>query len=72
MLVTSAYHMRRAVAAFRRAGLAVLPCPAGVRTWPGKRHGPEDFHPDGSSLRRSSAAIREYAALLVLEFSGNP
>ncbi len=65
VLVTSAYHMRRAVAAFRRAGLEVSPCPAGFQTWPGKRYGPEDFLPDGASLRRSSAAIREYAALVV-------
>ncbi len=64
VLVTSAYHMRRAVASFRRAGLEVSPCPVGFQTWPGKRYGPEDFLPDGASLRRSSVAAREYAALI--------
>ena len=65
VLVTSAYHMRRAVASFRRAGLEASPCPAGFRTWAGKSYGPDDFLPDAGSLRGSSAALREYAALLV-------
>ncbi len=72
VLVTSAYHMRRALASFRRAGLEASPCPAGFRTWADKRYGPEDFLPDAASLRGSSAALREYAALLVYEFPGNP
>jgi len=63
VLVTSAYHMRRAVASFRGAGLRVTPCPAAFRTWAGKEYGPEDFLPDATALRTSSVAIREYAAL---------
>lgn len=65
ILVTSAYHMRRAVASFRSAGLEATPCPAAFRTWAGKKYGPEDFLPDSAGLRASSVAIREYAALLV-------
>ncbi len=65
VLVTSAYHMRRAAMEFRRAGLAATPCPAAFQTWAGKEYGPEDLLPDGVSLRRSSRAIREHAALLV-------
>ena len=65
VVVTSAYHMRRAVAEFRMAGLDVSPCPAGFRTWTGKAYGPEDILPDAGCLRRSSSALREYAALIV-------
>ncbi len=65
VLVTSAYHMRRAAMEFRRAGVGATPCPAAFRTWAGKRYGPEDFLPDSSPLRTSSLAVREYAALLV-------
>lgn len=64
VLVTSAYHMRRAFASFRRVGLGATPCPVAFRTWAGKEYGSEDFLPDSASLRRSSVAIREYAALL--------
>ncbi len=65
VLVTSAFHMRRAVGEFRRAGLAVTPFPAGFRTWAGKRYGPEDFLPNPSALQDASMAAREYAALFV-------
>ena len=65
VVVTSAYHMRRAAMEFRRAGLPATPCPAVFQTWAGKEYGPEDVLPDGASLRRSSVAIREYAALIV-------
>jgi len=65
VVVTSAYHMRRAAMEFRRAGLPATPCPAVFQTWAGKEYGPEDVLPDGTSLRRSSVAIREYAALIV-------
>ncbi len=65
VLVTSAYHMRRAAMEFRRAGLPATPCPAVFQTWAGKEYGPEDFLPDGASLRMSSVAAREYAALIV-------
>ncbi len=69
VLVTSAYHMRRAVLNFRRAGLDPRPCPAAFRTGTGQSYGPEDLLPDPGSLRRSSAAVREYAALLVAAIS---
>ncbi len=65
VLVTSAYHMRRAAMEFRRAGFGATPCPAAFRTWAGKRYGPEDLLPDPASLRTSCVAVREYAALLV-------
>lgn len=71
VLVTSAYHMRRAAMEFRRAGLPATPCPAVFQTWPGKRYGPEDILPDPWSLRRSSIALRERAALVVYGFPGN-
>ncbi len=65
VLVTSAYHMRRASMEFRRAGFAATPCPAGFQTWTGKGYGPEDLLPDAGSLRRSAIGFRERAALFV-------
>lgn len=71
VIVTSAYHMRRAAMEFRRAGLPAAPCPASFHTWPGKAYGPEDLLPDPASLRRSCLALRERAALLVARLPGS-
>ncbi len=64
VLVTSAFHMRRAVLLFERAGVKATPYPAGFRTWTGKKHGPEDFLPTAAGLFESATAMKEYLALL--------
>ena len=58
-VVTSAWHMPRAMALFRHAGLAPLPCPADYTF-----HAGDDFHWtdlfwDIASLERSTWAVRE-------------
>lgn len=62
-LVTDAWHMPRAVAAFRRAGLTVLPAPMGYVT-PVERRVLE-WLPSGYGLLASRAVLREWLALTV-------
>lgn len=69
LLVTSAWHMPRAVGAFRAAGFAVTPCPVDYRS--GAR---SDLLAAGSSmasgLDRFDLAVREWVGLLVYRLSG--
>jgi len=62
ILVTSAYHMKRAVLSFKKVDMDVLPFPAGFRTWENKKYGWEDYLPQ--DLGGISVAIREYMGLL--------
>ncbi len=64
LLVTSAYHMRRAVTAFEKAGVAVTPVPAGYRTWKGKPYRWVSYLPSVGALDVSTNALREYLGLL--------
>jgi len=70
LLVTSAYHLPRAVGAFRKAGFAVEAYPVDWRT-----RGPEDalrpFPSLGEGLRRTDIAMREWTALVVYWLLGN-
>jgi uncharacterized SAM-binding protein YcdF (DUF218 family) len=69
LLVTSAYHMPRAIGCFREAGFPVEPFPVDYRT-----AGPRDLwrFDDRSSdaLRRVDAAAREWIGLLAYRLSG--
>jgi uncharacterized SAM-binding protein YcdF (DUF218 family) len=69
LLVTSAYHMPRAVGTFRRAGFNVIAFPAGWRT-----HGWRDFFWSEASvtenLRRVDVATREWEGLAVYRILG--
>jgi len=64
LLVTSAYHMRRAVAVFEKAGVAVTPVPAGFRTWKGKPYPWASYLPSAGAFHGSTTALREYLGLL--------
>jgi uncharacterized SAM-binding protein YcdF (DUF218 family) len=60
ILVTSAYHMQRAVMLFRAAGFDVEPYPVDFRaTDQNRRTTMLDFIPDASGLDTSAAALRE-------------
>src|SRR5208282_4855819 len=69
LLVTSAYHMPRAMAAFRAAGFVVEAYPVDWRT-----RGPIDaVRPSaslGDGLRRTDTAVREWVGLLAYRLSG--
>jgi prepilin-type processing-associated H-X9-DG protein len=69
LLVTSAYHMPRAMAAFRAAGFAVEAYPVDWRT-----RGPADvyrpFPSLAEGLRRTDTAVREWIGLLAYRLAG--
>jgi uncharacterized SAM-binding protein YcdF (DUF218 family) len=72
VLVTSATHMPRALASFRKAGLNVAPWPAdfnfrGVRYPPGSVF---DFLPGADALAMTTTAIKEWLGLAVYRLRG--
>jgi uncharacterized SAM-binding protein YcdF (DUF218 family) len=69
LLVTSAYHMPRAIAVFRAAGFAVEAYPVDWRT-----RGPDDavqpFTSLGDGLRRTDTAVHEWVGLVIYRLTG--
>jgi uncharacterized SAM-binding protein YcdF (DUF218 family) len=69
LLVTSAFHMPRAIAAFRAAGFAVEAYPVDWRT-----RGPRDagrfFGSLSEGLTRTDTALHEWAGLLIYRLTG--
>jgi uncharacterized SAM-binding protein YcdF (DUF218 family) len=68
VLVTSAFHMRRSVAEFKRAGVAVTPYPVGYYATRGNYWNALSWTPTFSALRGSGLAIKEYLGLAALAF----
>jgi len=69
LLVTSAFHMPRAVGAFRQTGFAIVPWPVDYKTSGREVPGlSEDNVLD--SLRNTSVAIREWIGLLAYRVTG--
>jgi uncharacterized SAM-binding protein YcdF (DUF218 family) len=62
-LVTSASHMPRALALFRKAGTSPLPAPTHFLTKGDGGASPGDFFPSSAGLRRAEAAAYEYLGL---------
>ena len=67
ILVTSAYHLKRAVMSFEKVGLKVLPFPAGFKSWQGKHYRWKSYLPGDFST--ASIAIKEYLGLIFYEFA---
>jgi uncharacterized SAM-binding protein YcdF (DUF218 family) len=69
LLVTSGYHMPRAIGVFRQAGFPVEAYPVDWRT-----RGPQDalrpFSTLGGGLERADTAMREWVGLLVYWLTG--
>lgn len=69
VLVTSAYHMPRAIGVFRRAGFTVVPFPVDYRTY-----GPVDltrlFETLGAGLQRTDLGFKEWIGLFAYRLSG--
>jgi uncharacterized SAM-binding protein YcdF (DUF218 family) len=69
-VVTSAWHMPRAVALCRGAGLQTVPCPADFLLKPGADTGLRLLQFDLGALERSTKAIREYLGLVWASLRG--
>ena len=63
-LVTSAYHMPRSIALFRKLGMNPIPAPTGHEVK--KKHGlsPYDFFPNPGNLKNTEKAVHEYLGIL--------
>jgi uncharacterized SAM-binding protein YcdF (DUF218 family) len=59
LLVTSAFHMRRAQLLFERAGMTVIPYPVDFRASASARFTLLDLLPSAEALRNSELALRE-------------
>ena len=66
ILVTSAFHMKRSVMAFKSLGMEVVPFPAGFQSWSNGSYGWIDFLP--GNFEGVSTAIKEYLALFYYKF----
>jgi len=70
LLVTSAAHMPRAVAAFRGVGISVTPVSTDVRMVEQSLPGIMDFVPSAGGLAMTSDAIREWIGQKVYSWNG--
>jgi uncharacterized SAM-binding protein YcdF (DUF218 family) len=70
ILVTSVAHMPRALAAFQRVGLSVVPATPGVSAGPTKFDSHLNFQMNNGALQRTTEAIKEIVGLLVYRFLG--
>ena len=68
ILVTSAIHMPRAVATFRKAGFEVIPAPADFYTGWGEDY--THWIPDAGSLTGTELALHEWVGLWVYRHRG--
>lgn len=64
LLVTHAFHMPRALAAFKQAGIDAIPAPTAYRHTPGEQRKLTDWLPSASSLQLSYYALHEYLGRL--------
>jgi len=70
LLVTSAYHMPRAIGVFRQVGFSVEAYPVDWRTR-GSKDLVRPFPTVGDGLRRTDTALREWVGLFVYWLTGN-
>lgn len=69
-LVTSASHMRRSVALFKRAGTNPIPAPTHFLAQESRGIGPGDFLPGSGGLRRAETVAYEYLGLAWAKLRG--
>lgn len=69
LLVTSALHMRRALATFRQAGIDAIPVATDYRAVQGEGS-VLDLFPSAEALSRTNTAIREYVGYAVYDLRG--
>jgi uncharacterized SAM-binding protein YcdF (DUF218 family) len=71
ILVTSAYHMPRAVRVMRRAGARPIPAPTGQQVYESVDNVWLEFLPSSAGLRRTEVALHEWLGLAALAFGVN-
>ena len=64
ILVTSAFHMRRSIEAFRKAGLEVIPVPSSFRTATDRSLGWADYLPGADALDTTAIVLHEYLGMI--------
>ncbi|MFC1852859.1 ElyC/SanA/YdcF family protein [candidate division CSSED10-310 bacterium] len=64
ILVTSASHMPRSIALFRKVGLKPIPAPVGHLVKNPQKINPSMFYPNTNGLRQAHKAVYEYLGLL--------
>jgi uncharacterized SAM-binding protein YcdF (DUF218 family) len=69
ILVTSAWHMRRAEAAFQQLGIEIIPAPTDFEAVP-RPMSLRRLLPDATALLYSTKAIKEYLGLLFYKLVG--
>lgn len=70
LLVTSALHMPRALAVFKKQGLQIIPAPSASQIFVPGRPGFSFWLPDWRTITASRSIIKEYAGLLVYWLRG--
>ncbi len=70
ILVTSAFHMRRSIEAFRKTGMEVVPVPSSFHTGPVRSTVWADWFPDAGSLETTATVVHEYLGLVFYTLSG--
>jgi uncharacterized SAM-binding protein YcdF (DUF218 family) len=70
LLVTSALHMRRAMAAFAAVGIDATPAPTDFEVVPPRQMTVLDWLPDAGALEGSTRAIKEYIGYWVYRLRG--
>jgi uncharacterized SAM-binding protein YcdF (DUF218 family) len=70
ILITSAAHMPRSMAMFKKHGMNPLPVPAGHMFLPMRSRTPLDFFPNSHNLDKSSRAVHEYLGMIWARLRG--
>jgi len=70
ILVTSASHMPRAVASFRKRGMDPIPAPAAHLVKEQSYRAPGDFFPSAGDLHKAQMAVHEYLGIAWSKLSG--
>jgi uncharacterized SAM-binding protein YcdF (DUF218 family) len=64
ILVTSAYHMRRAMALFKKRGMDPIPAPAAHLVKDRSYSTPGDFFPSAGDMQKTQMAVHEYLGII--------
>jgi uncharacterized SAM-binding protein YcdF (DUF218 family) len=71
ILVTSAFHMPRAMALFQKTGTNPVAAPAGLCARQEKKNlSPDEFYPNAEALQKSERALHEYLGIVWAKLRG--